>query len=319
MSEPQTEGIPESITIGPSAQNGPVHDRLLDELYQRPVVRQQLIQDIEKELGGRAVVTFFTSFLWQVIIEDSDADMLESMIQCLDLSKGLCLILNSPGGDALAAERIIRICRVYSNDNFEVLVPKAAKSAATMIALGGGCILMGKTAELGPIDPQVLQQVGDRTRYMPAHAIITSYEQLLERAVNLPPGAHIEPYLQQLGRYNASEIEEMRKLRDLSEDIAKRSLQSGMLADKGEDEINGCVRLFTEWGQTLTHGRAIYPEAVSLHGLKVKVLEPTNPLWKRVFELYIRTDQYVSSAQACKTIEAARYGLSVPPPLGAGS
>lgn len=278
LTERQKSEVPESITIGASERGGPVPDLLLDELYQRPVVRQQLIRSIEDHLGGRAVVTFFTSFTYPVIVEDSDADMLESIVQHMDLSKGLCLVLNSPGGDALAAEKIIRVCRAYSNDDFEVMVPKAAKSAATMIALGSDRILMGKTSELGPIDPQVIQQVGDTARY------------------------------------NASEIEEIRQQQKLSADIARRSLQSGMLKDDSEESITKCIRLFTDWEETLTHGRPIYSEAASALGIKVKVFEPHDPVWKCVFELYIRTDQYVSSSQACKTIEAARFSLSVPPP-----
>jgi hypothetical protein len=314
MSESQTPQAPDTLSQGTSAPSDPIQHRLVDELFQRPITRQKLIRQIEENLAGRAVVTFFTSFHHQVIIEDSDADMLESMLQCVDTGKGLCLILNSPGGDALAAERIIRVCRVYSKDDFVVLVPKAAKSAATMIALGSQGIYMGKTAELGPIDPQIIQQVGDRTRYMPAHAIITSYEQLLDQATNLPAGAHIEPFLLQLGRFYASEIEEIRKLRDLSKDIATRSLETGMFKGKGPDAIEKCVKLFTDWDRTLTHGRAIYPEEVIDHGLNVEVIDPTEERWEPIFELYIRSDYFVSSSQACKTVEAAHSSLSVPPP-----
>ena len=119
------------------------------------------------------------------------------------------------GGLALAAEKIVKVCRTYSGDDFEVLVPKAAKSAATMIAMGARRILMEPTAELGPIDPQVPRKIGDQLTLMPAHAIITSYEQHIREAVALGPDGRVEPLLRMLETYDASEIEFLRKLRDL--------------------------------------------------------------------------------------------------------
>ncbi|GAH14065.1 unnamed protein product, partial [marine sediment metagenome] len=42
----------------------------------------------------------------------------------MDLSKGLALIINSPGGSGLAAERIINVCRSYSGtEEFWAIVP----------------------------------------------------------------------------------------------------------------------------------------------------------------------------------------------------
>ncbi len=71
-----------------------------------------------REIGrlvGRTAVAFFTSFRYPVMIEEGDADMIEEILQVTDLRKGLILVLDSPGGDALAAERIVRICREYSS------------------------------------------------------------------------------------------------------------------------------------------------------------------------------------------------------------
>jgi len=112
---------------------------LANELNQHPRPRQELLREIGDEIG-RTAVLYFTSFKYLVMIEEGDADMLEEVLQVTDLSNGLCLILDSPGGDALAAERMVRICREYSGDKFEVMVPRRAKSAATMIAFGANKI-----------------------------------------------------------------------------------------------------------------------------------------------------------------------------------
>lgn len=313
MKEDQKPVVFEPNPEETSLSERPIPDVLSDEIGQGPLTRRKLIQDIEVELEGRTVVTFFTSSVYPVIVDDSDADMLESIFQHLDLAKGLCLILNSPGGDALAAERIIQLCRSYSSGNFEVLIPKAAKSAATMIALGAKRILMAETAELGPIDPQVPRQVDGRLRLMPAHAVITSYEQLFNGAVGLGGDQRIEPYLQQLDRYNASDIEYLRKLRELSKDIGRQMLRSGAMRGQDDAAIDSCLDLFTDWERTFAHGRAIYPDTARQQGVNIDVLPIGGKLWKLVFELYIRTDNYVSS-YASKTLEAARHAVSAPPP-----
>ena len=52
----------------------------------------------------------------------------------MDLSKGLALIISSPGGDGLAAERIINVCRHYSETKeYWAVVPNKAKSTARMV------------------------------------------------------------------------------------------------------------------------------------------------------------------------------------------
>ncbi len=125
------------------------------EVSQAPELRTALLKKLERHFGAR-VVSFFTSFskgAGQIV--DADAEMLESVLEVEHTSGRLVLIVNSPGGQALAAERIVNVCRAYSAGDFEVVVPHMAKSAATMICFGANRIHMSKTAELGPVDPQV--------------------------------------------------------------------------------------------------------------------------------------------------------------------
>ena len=68
--------------------------------------------------------------------------------------KGLLLILYSNGGGVEPAYLISKCCKTAGN-SFHVAVPRFAKSAATLIALGADGIHMGIISELGPIDPQV--------------------------------------------------------------------------------------------------------------------------------------------------------------------
>ena len=87
-----------------------------------------------------------------------------------------------------------------------MIVPKMAKSAATMICFGADRILLGPTSELGPIDPQIPKrdESGKVVDYQAAHEIIEAYEELLTKA-NTTRG-RVEPYLQQLARFDAREV-----------------------------------------------------------------------------------------------------------------
>jgi ClpP class serine protease len=127
----------------------PVLAQILTEQNQAAATRRPILAELEKELG-RPVVSFFTSFFYPVGIEDEDADMLEGILQRLDLSEGLALIINSPGGSGLAAERIINVCRSYSDtDEYWAIVPNKAKSAATMVCFGASKNLYGDKLRVG--------------------------------------------------------------------------------------------------------------------------------------------------------------------------
>ena len=98
--------------IGSMASN--IYKNILKEINQDHSCRAPLFSGTEKIFKGKALVTFFTSFNFPVDISDQDCDMLESILQNIDCSKGLILMINSPGGDGLTAERIVNTCRAYS-------------------------------------------------------------------------------------------------------------------------------------------------------------------------------------------------------------
>src|SRR6185437_15766458 len=123
-----------------------VYSAIGAEMSQQPQTRRKFFTTIEraKEIEGRSLVTFFTSFNHPVQIEDADCDALEALLQKLDLSQGLVLMVSSPGGNGLAAERIVNMCRAYSGTkDYWALVPGKAKSAATIVCMGASKILMG--------------------------------------------------------------------------------------------------------------------------------------------------------------------------------
>lgn len=70
-------------------------------------------------------------------------------------AQSILLVIHSRGGRIEPAYLISKTCMKHSAAKFVVAVPRKAKSAATLIALGANEIHMGLMSELGPIDPQI--------------------------------------------------------------------------------------------------------------------------------------------------------------------
>ncbi len=69
--------------------------------------------------------------------------------------KDILLVIQSSGGRIEPAYLASKTCKRLAKDRFLAVVPRRAKSAATLLALGADEIHMGLMSELGPIDPQI--------------------------------------------------------------------------------------------------------------------------------------------------------------------
>jgi hypothetical protein len=287
--------------------------KVLQESGQGHPTRKHLYRDIQKVLGEQesVVVAFFMSFnpIFGGTLLDPDADMLEEVLQNSELDKKrLYLVMNYPGGDALTAERIINLCRAYSGDSYTVIVPKQAKSAATMICLGAAELIMSKTSELGPIDPQILSG----SKWYAAHEIIESYEGLIKKATS--SSGRIDPYLQQLQRFDAKDIRWIKSAQQLSESIAIKSLQTGVMKGKATSKIKAKIKPFLDPKFTKVHGRPVYYDIAEKCGLNIKLYELKSPMWRAVWELYVRINNAVSTGAAAKIIESLEHHYEAPVP-----
>lgn len=93
----------------------------------------------------------------------SSLKLREDIIQYKDSNKPkdeIDFILESPGGSADEAYKIIRTLR-KNFDTVNIVIPFWAKSAATLLSLGGNSIIMDEYSELGPLDVQLVKQRED--------------------------------------------------------------------------------------------------------------------------------------------------------------
>ncbi len=86
-------------------------------------------------------------------LSDYDKNGFMTTIHELDRSKGLDLILHTPGGLVSATESIVDYLHRMFGDNIRAIIPQLAMSGGTMIACACKEIIMGEQSNLGPIDP----------------------------------------------------------------------------------------------------------------------------------------------------------------------
>lgn len=142
----------------------PSWDEIINQVESAPngvidITRKEYISKLA-EIRGRNVICYYSGWLQdsQGVQETSllDTDMTGFMtnVHELDRSKGLDLILHTPGGDLAAAEKLVDYLRDCFDGDIEAFVPHMAMSAGTMIACACKKIYMGRQSSIGPTDPQ---------------------------------------------------------------------------------------------------------------------------------------------------------------------
>lgn len=285
----------------------PISKRVLAESTQGHETRTLCIEAIEAELHCPLLV-YTTSFVQPVQMDAQDVDMMEDLLSSMDLSNGFALLISSPGGDGLAAERIVHVCRQYSGTSeYWAIVAGRAKSAATIVCMGASKILMGPSSELGPIDPQIVLR--DEGKRFSTGGLLDSYRHLFDEAVKT--SGNLEPYLQQLDHYDARDIAEFQKENDLADDLAHSILSTGMMKGKTKAVILQKIKVFLNPKKKKVHGRSIYPDEAEKCGLVIDKYDPTSKLWGHVRELHVRLAAWLD-ARGSKLMETREesYGFA---------
>jgi ATP-dependent protease ClpP protease subunit len=110
-----------------------------------------------EDANGCAALVLIQSDLGQREMDSISDDLASRVLAAgkeFETGNRLSLILHTGGGDAHAAYRIATFLQKQSQE-FEVVIPRMAKSAGTLISLAASRIIMGQMAELGPLDMQV--------------------------------------------------------------------------------------------------------------------------------------------------------------------
>lgn len=219
---------------------------------------------------GRNIISYYSGFIQKPGLEgsgidDNDKNAFMQAVCGLDRSKGLDLILHTPGGQIAAAESLVSYLRALFGKDIRTFVPQMAMSAGTMIALSTKQIVMGKQSNLGPIDPQF--------GGMSCAGIIEEFEEAAAAVKKDPKMAAIWGPI--ISKYHPTFIGDCKKAIDWSDDIVRQWLVENMLS-KSKDKANkadAIVKTLSSHNATFSHSRHIHSDELEKLGVKVVALE----------------------------------------------
>jgi len=281
----------------------PNWNELLDEIRAsgstHDIIRRKYLEKLHS-LTGRNIIIYYSGWLQKpgligVGINDNDKIGFMSTVNNLDRSKGLDLILHTPGGDTAATESIVEYLREMFGTNIRAIIPQLAMSAGTMMACACKSILMGKHSSLGPIDPQILG--------IPAHGIIEEFKQAQEEISQDP--SKIPVWQPIISKYHPTLIGECQKAIAWSEEIVKEWLLTGMLDSEENKEAiaESIVDGLGNHALTKSHARHISASKCREMGLKIEMLEDDQELQDAVLTVHHACIHTLSSTGAFKIIE----------------
>lgn len=242
--------------------------------------RQSLIREIEEETGN-ALICLVAEHTSQ--IERPDIVGMVDLLHNIKVGTPIDFLLNSPGGDVDAAEKLITLVRKRAgNEKVRVIVPDYAKSAATLIALGADEIVMSESSELGAIDPQVrLVDANGTTSIHSAQNYIDTYERHAEALHEDPEDTVARLMLEKLDPVT---LRKLQRTVARSTEIAQELLQQAMI--KGEDAARDAAMQLSDTRRWNSHGQMIGHEKCLGLGLEVAYLPRDSDLWQKLWRLY---------------------------------
>ena len=263
------------------------------------VLRRKCLKGLNK-LTGRNTIIYYSGWLQKpglpwVGITDEDKNGFMTTINGLDRTKGLDLILHTPGGETAATESLVDYLRQMFGINIRAIVPQLAMSAGTMIACACKEILMGKQSSLGPVDPQF--------GGIPAHGVIEEFQRAYEE-IRVDP-AKVPVWQPIIAKYPPAFVGECQKAVVWSETLVRGWLADGMLKDdKDKDQkIERIVKELTNHALTLSHSRHLSAQRCLEMGLAVKMIEDDQKLQDAILSAHHASMLTMSQTPACKIIE----------------
>lgn len=239
------------------------------------------------------VPSFYTS------IGREDINGFMCSVNGLDFSRGLSLILHTPGGDMPSTETIVQYLR-SKFDYIETIVPVYAQSGGTMIAFGSEKIVMGRQSQLGPIDAQL--HVPSASGFVPASSVLGQFNQA-KMEIEQDRGTALvwAPILQSMG---PSLLQQAQEALSLGQQMAEFGLENHMFKDSedAKEKAKQVAEYFNSRQVHLDHGRRIGVEECIFTGLNVERLEANQEFQDEVLTAYHLLTILFEQSIAVKTV-----------------
>lgn len=286
----------------------PGWENVLEEIGEQQKQGQQAVDLVRRkylaELNahtGRNVIAYYSGWLNRPVgtpnvqLGDDDMNAFMAAVHQLDRTKGLDLILHTPGGDIAATEALVRYLWTIFDKNIRVIVPQLAMSAGTMIACSAKQIVMGNQSSLGPIDPQIFG--------MPAQAVLDEFDMALTNIKSDP--ASIPLWQQIVSRYHPSFLVECVQAISWSKTMVGNWLLENMFEDEESKEVivTSIITRLSDHAETATHARHLSLQTCQELKLKIVKLEDDNVFQDLVLTVHHAYMHTFSMSAAIKITE----------------
>ncbi|WP_052125148.1 SDH family Clp fold serine proteinase [Vibrio sinaloensis] len=247
--------------IGEASANSPVD-----------VIRKKYLTELG-DYTNRNIIAYYSGFLQKTApdaqamgsINDDDKNGFMNVIHGMDTSKGLDLIIHTPGGDIAAVESIVNYLHSKFGNDIRAIVPQMAMSAGTMLSCACKEIVMGKQSNLGPFDPQF--------GGIPAHGVLEEFEKAKREVLQNPAAAQFWQLV--LHKYHPTFVGECEKAISWASIIVKQWLMNVMFSGDpdAETKADSVVSALNNHEDTFAHARHIHLAQIRELGLVVSELE----------------------------------------------
>ncbi len=233
------------------------------------VIRRKYLDLLNKHTT-RNVIAYYSGFLSkpgiaQLDINDEDKNGFMTAVHKLDRSKGLDLILHTPGGNIAATQSIVNYLHKMFGNDIRAIIPQIAMSAGTMMACSCKKIIMGTQSNLGPIDPQL--------RNIPAYGVKEEFRRAFREVKDDPSKALLWQYI--IGQYRPTFLGQCENAVTWSNAFVREQLASVMFEGQqdAKEKARKIVRKLVSFGGKTTHERHIHYEDCVNIGLDVDTME----------------------------------------------
>lgn len=259
-------------------------------------MEKELINQIQS-IRDSKVIAYITGDrqpIGSIIAEDAVRPLYEHLLS-IGKSEKIDLILYSRGGDVSTPWRIVSMFREFC-DEFSILVPYKAHSAATLISLGADKIIMGKKAELSPIDPTLRKMtIGEITSPPQEISVedVNSYISFIRERANINDQSALAQMVSILAN-NLAPLTLGSVYRQNSHiRLVARKLLTSRKEKLDESKINSIIETLTE--KIYSHGHAIGRKEAQEIGLPIEMSEESleNALWS----LYLQYETFLKLAE----------------------
>lgn len=269
-------------------------------------IRRKYLGHLERRVG-RTVIAYYSGYLQKRLpngsyhpasaVDDLDMNGFMAVVHNLDRSRGLDLILHTPGGAIEAGRALVEYLFKMFGRDVRVIVPHMAMSVGTMLACASREILMGKHSCLGPTDPQV--------KGHPAMGVLAEVERAIEEIKEEPLKQFI--WQQIFMKYPPSFILDCERACEGSRNMVAAWLRENMF--RGEPDASDKARAISnslmDYKGTTEHSHHFMIDKCKAIGLRVIAIEDDQDLQEDILSIHHAYVATFDRTGAIKIIENA--------------